>query len=164
MKLAPLKSSWLWCHASSRDSQHMSTCCWPLEMEPSYWTMQATRKLKVFFAKSRFTQPSAYSLPMASFCRLVISRYTQWMVTTPTLIYVVSKISDFTRTQVATVVLCQFSVILTGLLSSVAPSPWKCEAHKHVHICCCFSTALISSTQHSINLSTHACMCSKAVT
>ncbi|DBA81613.1 hypothetical protein WJX77_010729 [Trebouxia sp. C0004] len=56
---------------------------------------------------------------------LVISRYTQWMVTTPTLIYVVSKISDFTRTQVATVVLCQFSVILTGLLSSVAPSPWK---------------------------------------
>ncbi|KAA6426844.1 MAG: adenylate guanylate cyclase [Trebouxia sp. A1-2] len=56
---------------------------------------------------------------------LVISRYTQWMVTTPTLIYVVSKISDFTRTQVATVVLCQFSVILTGLLASVAPSPWK---------------------------------------
>ena len=103
-------------------------------------------------------QSFAYSLPMASFCRLVISRYTQWMVTTPTLIYVVSKISDFTRTQVATVVLCQFSVILTGLLSSVAPSPWKCEALKHVHICCCFhsqSIALISSTQ---NQSFHICL------
>lgn len=56
---------------------------------------------------------------------LVVSRYTQWMVTTPTLIYVVSKISDFSRTQVSVVVLSQFSVILTGLLASVYPSPWK---------------------------------------
>ncbi len=61
------------------------------------------------------------------------------MVTTPTLIYVVSKISDFTRTQVATVVLCQFSVILTGLLASVAPNPWKCEALKHVSFVVAFT-------------------------
>lgn len=138
---------WKWSH-------HIGLCRQPVSGKHS-------------FAQSRFTQSFAYSLPMASFCRLVISRYTQWMVTTPTLIYVVSKISDFTRTQVATVVLCQFSVILTGLLSSVAPSPWKCEALKHVHICCCFhsqNTALISSTQHSITLFIHVCMCSKAVT
>lgn len=61
-------------------------------------------------------------------CRLVLTRYIQWMVTTPTLVYIVSKISDFTNAKVATAVLTQISVILSGLISSVVPSPWKCES------------------------------------
>ena len=61
-------------------------------------------------------------------CRLVLTRYIQWMVTTPTLVYIVSKISDFTTARVATAVLTQISVILSGLIASVVPSPWKCES------------------------------------
>ena len=56
-----------------------------------------------------------------------MTRYIQWSVTTPTLIYVVSKISDFTRGQVSLVVLAQASVIWSGLISSILPSPWKCK-------------------------------------
>lgn len=56
---------------------------------------------------------------------LMLTRYIQWMVTTPTLVYIVSKISDFTTTRVATAVLTQISVILSGLIASVLPSPWK---------------------------------------
>lgn len=52
----------------------------------------------------------------------------QWMVTTPTLVYIVSKISDFTNARVAAAVLTQISVILSGLIASVVPSPWKCES------------------------------------
>lgn len=49
------------------------------------------------------------------------------MVTTPTLVYIVSKISDLTTTEVTTAVLAQCSVILTGLIASIVPSPYKCK-------------------------------------
>lgn len=55
------------------------------------------------------------------------------MVTTPTLVYIVSKISDLTNARVAAAVLTQISVILSGLIASVVPSPWKCEC---IHVLC----------------------------
>lgn len=85
----------------------------------------AARKLRQEHAAltSCATADQATTFP----CRLVLTRYIQWSVTTPTLIYVVSKISDFTRGQVSLVVMAQASVIWSGLISSIVPSPWKCE-------------------------------------
>ena len=104
-------SVWKWSH-------HSGQCRQPVSLQQTCWLRNSSCG-RLHTAHNVVTMPC---------CRLVISRYTQWMVTTPTLIYVVSKISDFSRAQVATVVLSQFSVILTGLISSVSPAPWKCKA------------------------------------
>ena len=80
------------------------------------------------------------------------------MVTTPTLVYIVSKISDLTTTEVTTAVLAQCSVILTGLIASIVPSPYKCKdlialglfshgLQKHHASSCLERTAYVLMTQ-----------------
>lgn len=60
-------------------------------------------------------------------CRCVVNRYIQWALTTPTLVYVISRISSFSTKRVALAVGAQVVVIVTGLLSQLSPGIFFCE-------------------------------------
>ncbi|KXZ47741.1 hypothetical protein GPECTOR_33g623 [Gonium pectorale] len=50
-------------------------------------------------------------------------RYVQWCVTTPTMVYILSKISDFTPSQTATAIAMDVTMVITGLLANFTPWP-----------------------------------------
>jgi hypothetical protein len=55
-------------------------------------------------------------------------RYVQWLVTTPTMVYILSKISDFTPLQTAIAIGMDVGMILSGLMANFLPGPYsKCE-------------------------------------
>ena len=54
-------------------------------------------------------------------------RYIQWMVTTPTLVYVLSKISDFTTRSTALTITADVLMIIFGLVANFGPRPFQCE-------------------------------------
>lgn len=69
------------------------------------------------------------NLPAPCPCSQVVTRYLQWSLTTPTLVYVVSRISNFGAKRVACVVSAQSAVIMTGLLAALSPGWQKCECY-----------------------------------
>ena len=60
-------------------------------------------------------------------CRCIVNRYIQWALTTPTLVYVISRISSFSTKRVALAVGAQVLVIVAGLLSQLSPGFFFCE-------------------------------------
>eukprot|EP00198_Chlamydomonas_reinhardtii_P009452 XP_001698789.1 chlamyopsin-6 [Chlamydomonas reinhardtii] len=51
-------------------------------------------------------------------------RYVQWLVTTPTMVYILSKISDFTPRQTATAIGLDVLMVLSGLVANFLRSPY----------------------------------------
>ena len=51
----------------------------------------------------------------------------QWLVTTPTMVYILSKISDFTPRQTATAIGLDVLMVLSGLVANFLRSPYLCE-------------------------------------
>ncbi|GLC35005.1 Hexokinase-3 [Pleodorina starrii] len=51
-------------------------------------------------------------------------RYVQWLVTTPSIVYILSKISDFTPAQTAAAIGMDVAMILSGLIASFLPGPF----------------------------------------
>ncbi len=67
-------------------------------------------------------QASLTSLhPPSSPCRLLPSRYVQWSCTTPTMLFTLSKISDFTPLQTGTTMFLDWLMILTGFIAAMLP-------------------------------------------
>ncbi len=54
-------------------------------------------------------------------------RYIQWLVTTPTMVYILSKISDFTPRQTFTAIALDVIMVVFGLMASFMPWPFNCE-------------------------------------
>ncbi|GIL82425.1 hypothetical protein Vretifemale_11416 [Volvox reticuliferus] len=52
---------------------------------------------------------------------VIPQRYVQWLVTTPTMVYILSKISDFTPLKTATAICLDVVMVLSGLLANFAP-------------------------------------------
>jgi hypothetical protein len=48
-------------------------------------------------------------------------RYLQWSCTTPTILFTLSKISDFSSRRIALVMLSDWTMIFTGYLSAMYP-------------------------------------------
>lgn len=53
--------------------------------------------------------------------RLLPSRYVQWSCTTPTMLFTLSKITDFTPKQTALTMFCDWVMIITGFIAAVLP-------------------------------------------
>ena len=60
-------------------------------------------------------------------CRMMLHRHFQWLTTSSTLVYCVSKMSDYSQAQVARLVGLQASVIVAGTAASLMASSFKCE-------------------------------------
>ncbi|PNH06772.1 hypothetical protein TSOC_006854 [Tetrabaena socialis] len=56
---------------------------------------------------------------------VVPQRYAQWLVTTPTMIYILSKISDFTPLQTSAAIATDVLMVLTGLWANFLPTPYS---------------------------------------
>ncbi|KAK9819755.1 hypothetical protein WJX72_001989 [[Myrmecia] bisecta] len=56
---------------------------------------------------------------------VVTMRYVQWVVTTPTMIYLLSRISDFSQRKIILALTLNTSTIMCGLAANFIPSPWK---------------------------------------
>ncbi|GLI70739.1 hypothetical protein VaNZ11_015764 [Volvox africanus] len=52
---------------------------------------------------------------------VIPQRYAQWLVTTPTMVYILSKISDFTPLQTATAICLDVIMVISGLMANFAP-------------------------------------------
>eukprot|EP00955_Chlamydomonas_euryale_P088570 364392-Chlamydomonas_euryale.AAC.5 len=61
-----------------------------------------------------------HPLPVSP-CRLLPSRYVQWSCTTPTMLFTISKISDFNDAEVAFTMAADFVMIVTGFVSAMTP-------------------------------------------
>ena len=59
-------------------------------------------------------------------CSLLPNRYIQWMFTTPTILFVLSKISALTPTQVFLTIVADVTMVITGLLAGLLPHPFQC--------------------------------------
>ena len=57
----------------------------------------------------------------------MLHRYFQWLTTSSTLVYCVSKMSDYSQAQVARLVGLQASVILAGIAATLMTSSFKCK-------------------------------------
>ena len=60
-------------------------------------------------------------------CRLLVLRYGHWAVATPMIVYLISRLSNFTIGRTVRVVLAQTGVIVTGFLALVLPLQFECE-------------------------------------
>lgn len=64
------------------------------------------------------------------------SRYVQWSCTTPTMLFTLAKISDFSERRVALVMFCDWMMILTGYIAALYPPGFvSCECQVHCNGC-----------------------------
>lgn len=60
-------------------------------------------------------------------CRLQVLRFAHWAATTALIVYLVSRLTDFTARRTATVCFAQAGVILFGFLGFWSPPAFQCE-------------------------------------
>ena len=60
-------------------------------------------------------------------CRMLLHRNFQWLTTSSTLVYCVSKMSDYSQAQVLRLVALQGSLIVTGAMATLMTSWFKCK-------------------------------------
>ena len=60
-------------------------------------------------------------------CRMLLHRHFQWLTTSSTLVYCVSRMSDYSQAQVARLVGLQGSLIITGTAATLMTSWFKCK-------------------------------------
>ena len=58
---------------------------------------------------------------------MLLHRHFQWLTTSSTLVYCVSKMSDYSQAQVARLVGLQASVICAGTTATLMTSAFKCK-------------------------------------
>ena len=58
---------------------------------------------------------------------MLLHRHFQWLTTSSTLVYCVSKMSDYTQAEVARLVGLQASVICAGTIATLMTSGFKCK-------------------------------------
>jgi hypothetical protein len=61
-------------------------------------------------------------------CRVAPQQYAQWIITTPLMVIILSRMSDFSRRQTAAVVAADAAMVVGGALAHVAPWPFHCES------------------------------------
>ena len=59
--------------------------------------------------------------------RLMVLRYGHWTVATPMIVYLISRLSDFTLLRTMGVMFAQAVVIITGFLALVLPLQYECR-------------------------------------
>jgi bacteriorhodopsin len=59
--------------------------------------------------------------------RLIPHRYVQWAVTTPLMVLILSKLSDFRWQRTAIVMGADCAMVLMGLASHFLPNPYHCK-------------------------------------
>ncbi len=64
---------------------------------------------------------------MSHTCRVVPQRYAQWVVTTPLMVFILSKISDFTPQRTLRAMAADVLMVVTGFCVHFVPSPFHCE-------------------------------------
>ncbi len=70
----------------------------------------------------------ALPLRSGSACRLLVLRYGHWTVATPMIVYLISRLSDFSLRRTIGVALAQAGVIITGFLALVLPLEYECRS------------------------------------
>ena len=60
-------------------------------------------------------------------CRLQVLRYAHWAATTALIVYLVSRLTDFTARRTTTVCVAQAGVILFGFLGFLSKPSHQCE-------------------------------------
>ena len=78
---------------------------------------------------------------------MLLHRHFQWLTTSSTLVYCVSKMSDYTQAEVARLVGLQASLICTGTTATLMTSGFKCKSltHAFAHMRCAHANVSIST-------------------
>lgn len=59
--------------------------------------------------------------------RLLVLRYSHWTVATPMIVFLISRLSDYSMRRILLVCSAQSVVILTGFLALVVPTKYECK-------------------------------------